>query len=54
MEDLEMTDQSEEAKIVDEESKETKNDKMNIKVRHQIYMQQGPFLEFAVKTNNQD
>jgi hypothetical protein len=51
MEDSEIVDQSEEAKVVAEE--ETKqNDNMKVKVRHQIYMQQGPFIEFAVKTNN--
>jgi hypothetical protein len=52
MEDSEIVDQSEEAKgrVAEEETKQ--NDEIKVKVRHQIYMQQGSFIEFAVKTNN--
>ena len=52
MEDSEIIDQSEEAKeVVVEETKQHRSEDKLVKVRHQIYMQQGPFIEFAIKTN---
>jgi hypothetical protein len=35
-------------RVAEEETKH--NDNIKVKVRHQIYMQQGPYIDFVVKT----